>query len=140
LSEGFPDFAAPEENQGIRAQSHLRYINQYAITWGAKRCATPCLKNLQRTQVFNYDPEREITICCGSTRSDDVRHMAIINPGYEVVVSIRSMKYRDPDAILSVVPPAALRQAVATPDGTSPKKELAAAFGPQTKAIILTRE
>jgi aspartate/methionine/tyrosine aminotransferase len=39
-----------------------------------------------------YDPEREITICCGSTEAMMAAMMAIINPGDETVVFEPSMR------------------------------------------------
>jgi len=36
LSQGFPDFAAPEEIKEAARQAISDDINQYAITWGAK--------------------------------------------------------------------------------------------------------
>jgi aminotransferase len=37
LSQGFPDFAAPEELKRAACDAINADINQYAITWGAKR-------------------------------------------------------------------------------------------------------
>src|SRR5919204_6345458 len=37
LSQGFPDFPAPEEIKRAAQEAIAADINQYAITWGAKR-------------------------------------------------------------------------------------------------------
>ena len=37
LSQGFPDFAAPAEIKEAARQAISDDINQYAITWGAKK-------------------------------------------------------------------------------------------------------
>ena len=36
LSQGFPDFAAPEDIKRVAMQAIADDINQYAITWGAQ--------------------------------------------------------------------------------------------------------
>jgi aminotransferase len=108
LSQGFPDFAAPEEIKEAARQAISENINQYAITWGAKPLRDAIVEKFERTQGVKYDPEREVTICCGSTEAMMSAMMAIINPGDEVVVFEPFYE-----------------------------KELAAAFGPHTKAIIL---
>src|SRR6266513_518384 len=118
LSQGFPDFAAPEEIKEAARRAIADDINQYAITWGAK-----------------YDPEREVTICCGSTEAMMSALMAIINPGDQVVVFEPFYENYGPDAILSGATPHFVK--LRTPDWSFDEKELAAAFGPHTKAIIL---
>src|SRR6267143_1375724 len=76
-------------------------INQYAITWGAKPLRDAIVEKFERTQGVRYDPEREITICCGSTEAMMSAMMAIINPGDEVVVFEPFYENYGPDAILS---------------------------------------
>src|SRR3989442_5908297 len=61
--------------------------------------------------------------------------MAIINPGDEIVVFEPFYENYGPDAILSGATPRFVK--LRTPDWSFDEKELAAAFGPQTKAIIL---
>src|SRR5882762_5366078 len=74
LSQGFPDFAAPEEIKEAARQAISDNINQYAITWGAKSLRDAIAEKFERTQGVKYDPEREITICCGSTGIDNGHH------------------------------------------------------------------
>src|SRR5690348_18373376 len=69
LSQGFPDFAAPEEIKDAARQAIADDINQYAITWGAKPLRDAVVEKFARTQGVKYDPEREITVCCGSTEA-----------------------------------------------------------------------
>ena len=86
LSQGFPDFAAPAEIKEAARQAIADDINQYAITWGAKALRDAIVEKFARTQGVTVDPEREITICCGSTEAMMSSMMAIINPGDEIVV------------------------------------------------------
>jgi aminotransferase len=135
LSQGFPDFAAPMEVKEAARQAISDDINQYAITWGAKPLRDAIVEKFARTQHVSYHPEREITICCGSTEAMMASMMAIINPGDEIVVFEPFYENYGPDAILSGATPRFVK--LHPPDWTYDERELAAAFGPHTKAIIL---
>src|SRR5216683_3918998 len=140
LSQGFPDFAAPEEIKEAARQAISDDINQYAITWGAKPLRDAIVEKFARTQAVRYDPEREITICCGSTEAMMSAMMAIINPGDETVVFEPFYENYGPDAILSGASPRFVRMkppSEKNPDWSFDRDGLAAAFGPNTKAIIL---
>jgi aspartate/methionine/tyrosine aminotransferase len=135
LSQGFPDFPAPAEIKRAAQEAIAADINQYAITWGAKRLRDAIAQKFERTQGVAVDPEREITVCCGSTEAMMSAMMAIINPGDEVVVFEPFYENYGPDAILSGATPRFVK--LHPPDWTFDPDELAAAFGPATKAIIL---
>ncbi|HKM84332.1 MAG TPA: aminotransferase class I/II-fold pyridoxal phosphate-dependent enzyme [Candidatus Acidoferrum sp.] len=135
LSQGFPDFAAPEEVKEAARQAIADDINQYAITWGAKPLRDAIVEKFARTQGITVDPEREITVCCGSTEAMMSSMMAIINPGDETVVFEPFYENYGPDAILSGATPRFVK--LRPPDWTFDERELAAAFCPHTKAIIL---
>jgi aspartate/methionine/tyrosine aminotransferase len=140
LSQGFPDFAAPEEIKEAARQAISDDINQYAITWGAKPLRDAVIEKFARTQHVTYDPEREITICCGSTEAMMSAMMAIINPGDEIVVFEPFYENYGPDAILSGAAPRFVKMRPPVNENshwTFDERELAAAFGPHTKAIIL---
>jgi aspartate/methionine/tyrosine aminotransferase len=135
LSQGFPDFAAPEEIKQAARQAISDDINQYAITWGAKPLRDAVIEKFARTQNVRYDPEREITVCCGSTEAMMSSMMAIINPGDEIVVFEPFYENYGPDAILSGASPRFVK--LQPPDWTYDERELASAFGSRTKAIIV---
>jgi aspartate/methionine/tyrosine aminotransferase len=140
LSQGFPDFAAPAEIKEAARQAIADDINQYAITWGAKPLRDAIVEKFARTQGVRVDPEREITICCGSTEAMMSAMMAIINPGDEVVVFEPFYENYGPDAILSGATPRFVRLRPPANEGEDwsfDERELAAAFGPHTKAIIV---
>ncbi len=135
LSQGFPDFSAPEEIKRAAQDAIARDVNQYAITWGAKAFRNAIAQKFERTQGVTVDPEREITVCCGSTEAMISSMLAIINPGDEVVVFEPFYENYGPDAILSGATPRFVK--LQPPNWTFDPDELAAAFGPATKAIIL---
>ena len=135
LSQGFPDFPAPEEIKRAAQDAIARDVNQYAITWGAKAFRNGIAQKFERTQGVTVDPEREITVCCGATEAMLSSMLAIINPGDEVVVFEPFYENYGPDAILSGATPRFVK--LQPPNWTFDPEELAAAFGPATKAIIL---
>jgi aspartate/methionine/tyrosine aminotransferase len=135
LSQGFPDFPAPEQIKEAARLAISDDINQYAITWGAKSLRDAVIEKFARTQNVRYDPEREITVCCGSTEAMMSSMMAIINPGDEVVVFEPFYENYGPDAILSGASPRFVK--LQPPNWSFDERELAAAFGPHTKAIIV---
>jgi aminotransferase len=140
LSQGFPDFAAPEEIKEAARQAIADDINQYAITWGAKPLRDAVIEKFAHTQHVTYDPEREITVCCGSTEAMMSAMMAIINPRDEIVVFEPFYENYGPDAILSGATPRFVKMQPPSEENSHwsfDENELAAAFGPHTKAIIL---
>jgi len=140
LSQGFPDFAAPAEVKEAARQAISDDINQYAITWGAKALRDAIVEKFERTQGIRVDPEREITICCGSTEAMMSAMMAIINPGDEIVVFEPYYENYGPDAILSGATPRFVKMKPPKTENdvwSYDENELAAAFGPKTKGVIL---
>jgi aspartate/methionine/tyrosine aminotransferase len=135
LSQGYPDFPAPEEIKRAAHDAIDADINQYAITWGAKRLRDAIAAKFQRTQGVTVDPETEITVCCGSTEGMIASMLGIINPGDEVVVFEPFYENYGPDAILSGAVPRYVK--LRPPDWSFDPAELAAAFSAKTKAIIL---
>jgi aspartate/methionine/tyrosine aminotransferase len=136
LSQGFPDFPAPALIKSAAQEAIAADINQYAITWGAKSLRNAIAEKFSRTNVgMSIDPEREITVCCGSTEAMISSMLAVINPGDEVVVFEPFYENYGPDAILSGAVPRFVK--LHAPDWAFDPAELAAAFGPKTRAIIL---
>src|SRR6185437_10541976 len=67
LAQGFPDFPAPAEIKAAAQRAIEEDINQYSITWGAKSFRDAIRDYYRRNYAIALDPEREITVCCGST-------------------------------------------------------------------------
>ncbi len=135
LSQGFPDFPASAKVKEAARQAIADDVNQYAITWGAKDFRNAIAAKFERTQGVSVDPEREITVCCGSTEAMMSTMMGIINPGDEVVIFEPHYENYGPDAILSGATPRFVQ--LTPPDWSFDRDELTRAFGPNTKAIII---
>jgi aspartate/methionine/tyrosine aminotransferase len=140
LSQGFPDFPAPAEIKRAAQEAIAADVNQYALTWGAKPLRNAIARQMQSWQGIQVDPEREITVCCGSTETMIAALLAVCNAGDEVVIFEPFYENYGPDAILSGAKPRFVKlRPPTTPDEewTFDKRELRAAFHPQTKAIIV---
>ena len=135
LSQGFPDFAAPVEIKQAACDAILADINQYAITWGAKNFRNAIAEKSAWYLGLDVDPERHVTVTCGSTEAMIAALLAITNPGDEVVVFEPFYENYGPDAILSGATPRYVT--LQAPDWSYNEEELAAAFNNRTKAIII---
>jgi aspartate/methionine/tyrosine aminotransferase len=135
LAQGFPDFPAPEALKQAAAEAIASDHNQYAITWGAKSLRNAIAAKYQRTYGLTFDPETEITVCCGSTEGMIASLTAVTNPGDEVVIFEPFYENYGPDTKLCGAVPRFVR--LRPPDWTFDPDELRRAFSPRTKAIIL---
>jgi aminotransferase len=86
LAQGFPDFPAPAEIKKAAQQAVADDVNQYAITWGAKNLRNAIARQMRVWQAIAVDPEKEITVCCGSTEAMISTLLAVCNAGDEVVI------------------------------------------------------
>src|SRR5688572_30031872 len=100
LSQGFPDFQAPDVLKKAAANAIFDDVNQYAITWGSKKFRDAVVEKTKRFLGIDIDPEREITACCGSTEGMIDALLAIINPGDEVIVFEPFYENYGPDTII----------------------------------------
>jgi aminotransferase len=135
LSQGFPDFSAPEEIKLAACDAIMADINQYAITWGAKNFRDAIAEKSSWYLGLEVDPDRELTVTCGSTEAMIAALMAIVNPGDEVIVFEPFYENYGPDAILSGATPRYVT--LHAPGWTIDPDELKAAFNNNTKAIII---
>ena len=140
LSQGFPDFPAPAFLKAAAAEAVASDINQYAVTWGAKPLRDAIAADWSRRHGLFIDPERQVTVCCGSTEAMIATLLAIVDPGEEVVIFEPYYENYGPDAILSGATPRFVRlRPPVTSDGdwTFDPDELRAAFSPRTRAIVI---
>ena len=135
LSQGFPDFAAPEDIKRVAMQAIADDINQYAITWGARDFREAIARKTKWYLGLEVDPETELTVTCGSTEGMIAAMMATVDPGDEVVVFEPFYENYAPDAILSDARPRYVP--LRAPDWTFDRDELRSVFNSRTSAIIL---
>ena len=140
LAQGFPDFSAPAEIKQAAQQAVAADVNQYAITWGAKNLRNAIARQMGIWQKIAVDPEKNITVCCGSTEAMISTLLAVCNAGDEVVIFEPFYENYGPDSVLSGAKPKFVKLRPPKEDGgewTFDEKELRRAFDRHTKAIIL---
>ena len=135
LAQGYPDFDPPELIKTAAKEAIDAGHNQYAITWG-----TPLLRQAIAEKAGWYngitaDPEKNITVTCGATEAMMATMMAVVNPGDEVIIFEPYYENYGPDTIVSGAKPVYIP--LRAPDFSFDHAQLAAAFSPTTKAIII---
>src|SRR5437870_13260474 len=84
LSQGFPDFAAPEDIKRVAMQAIANDVNQHPMTWGAKEFREAIARNTKWYLGLEIDPESEITVTCSSTEGMIAAMMATVDPGAQL--------------------------------------------------------
>ncbi len=135
LAQGFPDFAMPAAMKDAACRAIHDDINQYAITWGAKKLRDAIAGKYQRRYGMTVDPEREITVTCGATEAAASVFLALLNPGDEVIIFEPFYENYGPDAILSDATPVFVP--LTPPGWTFDADALQRAITPRTRAIVL---
>jgi aspartate/methionine/tyrosine aminotransferase len=135
FAQGFPDFAAPQVLKDIACQAIQSDVNQYAITWGAKSFRDGIATKTEKFLGMSFDPEGEVTVTCGATEGMISAMLAAFNPGDEVVIFEPFYENYGPDCILSGATPRFV--SLRPPDWSFDAGELAGAFGPKTRGIVV---
>ncbi|HEY3417641.1 MAG TPA: aminotransferase class I/II-fold pyridoxal phosphate-dependent enzyme, partial [Armatimonadota bacterium] len=135
LAQGFPDFDPPEAIKEAAVRAIREGHNQYAITWGDPLLRQAIAEKVRWYNGIPADPDAHITVTCGATEAMMSALMAVINPGDEVIIFEPFYENYGPDTIISGAQPVYVP--LRAPDYTFDRDELAAAFSPATKAIII---
>ena len=135
LAQGFPDFPAPAILKQSAIDAVEADINQYSVTWGAQPFRQAIAAKYRRTYQMDYDPEQEITVCCGATEGMVATLLAVLNPGDEVVLFEPFYENYGPDTQLCGAETRYVT--LHAPDWRFDPDELRCAFNPHTRAIIL---
>ncbi len=134
LAQGFPNFPCPDVLKEAAARAIREDVNQYAITWGARRLREAIARKYAAWYGLAADPEEEVTVTCGATEAMAATLLALVDPGDEVIVFEPFYENYGPDAILCGAAPVHVPLA---PDGPLDLDRLAAAFTPRTRAIVV---
>ncbi len=136
LSQGFPDFPAPAELKEAARRAIADDVNQYPITWGAEGFREAIAAKYSRRYGMSWvDPERHVTVTCGSTEAMVASMLGVLDPGDEVVVFEPFYENYGPDTILAGAVPRTV--ALHPPDWTLDEGELRSAFNERTRGIVI---
>jgi aminotransferase len=134
LAQGFPNFPTPDVLKDAAIKAIRDDVNQYAITWGAKRLREALARTYHEWYRMEVNPETEITVTCGATEAMATTLMAIVDPGEEVVVFEPFYENYGPDAILCGAKPVFVPMPI---EGELDLDRLAAACSRRTRAIVV---
>jgi aspartate/methionine/tyrosine aminotransferase len=135
LGQGFPDTEGPADVIQAAADALLDGRNQYPPLTGVPELRQAVAAANRRFYGIEADPTTEVVVTSGATEAITACLMALLNPGDEVVL-IEPLydTYLPVVRMLGAVPKLVRLQ---PPKWELPRAELAAAFGPKTKAILL---
>lgn len=135
LAQGFPDFPAPAQLKQAAIEAITADHNQYPITWGIKPLRQAIAQKYQQHYGLTIDPEREVTVVCGSTEGMVATLLATVNDGDEVITFEPYYENYHPDLLLC----GATRKLITlhAPDWTFDREEMRRAFSKKTKAVII---
>jgi aspartate/methionine/tyrosine aminotransferase len=134
LAQGFPNFPCPEVLKEAAAKAIRDDLNQYAITWGARRLREALARKYAEWYGLAVNIETEVTVTCGATEAMASALLAIADPGDEVVVFEPFYENYGPDAILCGAKPVFVPIAA---DQPLDLERLRAACSRATRAIVL---
>jgi aspartate/methionine/tyrosine aminotransferase len=134
LAQGFPNFAAPAVLKEAAVKAIQGDVNQYAITWGAKRLRDALAMKYRDWYGMEVDPEGEVVVTCGATEAMVAALMAVVDPGDEVVIFEPFYENYGPDAMLCDARPVYVPMPIG---GELDLDRLAQACSKRTRAIII---
>ena len=135
LSQGSPDFSAPELLKQAAIDAIRGDLNQYSIASGAASLREAIATQFAARHGVRIDPERQVTVCCGSTEAMLATMLACLDPGDEVIVFEPFYENYGPGAILAGAQPVYVR--LQPPTWGVDRDLLARAFSNRTRAIVI---
>jgi aspartate/methionine/tyrosine aminotransferase len=135
LSQGFPDFAAPDFLKEAACRAIMADHNQYAITWGTPRLRDALVRKYRDWYGLEVVGDREVTVTCGATEAMAAVMLAVIDPGDEVIVMEPFYENYGPDAVLCGAAPVYLT--LEPPTYQLDADRLRSLITPRTRAIVV---
>ena len=135
LSQGFPDFEAPQVIKDAACAAIQGEQNQYAPPYGTKAFRDAIAADFSLRYGVELVADEQVTVCCGSTEAMMASMLSCIDPGDEVIVFEPFYENYGPDAILAGAEPKYIR--MREPEWRFDPDELTAAFSNRTRAIII---
>ncbi|MBI3859607.1 MAG: aminotransferase class I/II-fold pyridoxal phosphate-dependent enzyme [Thaumarchaeota archaeon] len=134
LAQGFPDFAAPANIKAAAVKAIEEDYNQYAVTWGSPNLRSAICEKAAWFNGIRAEPDKNVTVTCGSTEAMMASVIALAEPGDEVIMFEPAYENYRPSTILAGATP------VPVPLGQGfeiEEEPLKKAFGAQTKLIVV---
>ena len=135
LAQGMPDFPPPKELIEAAHRAIDGDFHQYAVTWGAPSLRRAIAEKFQKFYGVPVDPDKHVTVCCGSTETMLSTLLAVVNPGDEVIIFEPFYENYGPDCIISDASPVFVP--LEPPDFSFDPDRLRRAVTGRTRAIII---
>jgi aspartate/methionine/tyrosine aminotransferase len=135
LAQGFPDFDPPADLVAAAHRALIDGHHQYSLTWGSSNFREALARKQERYMGLDLDPERHITVTCGSTEAMMASLMTICSAGDEVIVF--SPFYESYIADIALCGAKARFVNLYPPHFRFDPEELRSAFARGAKALIL---
>ena len=135
LGQGFPDTDGPDDVVQAAVDALQDHRNQYPPMTGVPELRAAVAAANARFYGLEIDPATEVVVTSGATEAITASLMALLNPGDEcVLIEPLYDTYLPVVRMLGAIPRLVR---LVPPEWELPRAELAAAFGPRTKAILL---
>ena len=135
LSQGLPDFLAPEVVLEAAVEAIREGENQYTFPFGDPEFREAMAEKNKRDNRIMFDPALEITVTCGVSEAMIATILALTDPGDEVIILEPWYENYLPDCAMAGVTPRFV--ALRLPDYTLDREELAQAFNDRTRLILI---
>src|SRR5438094_420248 len=134
LAQGMPNFPPPKALLEASLDAIDGYFHQYAITGVTPGLRTAIADKYRKFYGMDVDPERHVTVCCGSTETMLSTLLAVLNPGEEVIIFEPFYENYGPGCVISSARPVWVP--LEPPDFSFDPDRLRRAVSPRTKAIV----
>jgi len=101
LSQGMPDFEPSPKLVEAAVEAIRRGTNQYPITWGQPNLRQAISEKVKEYNGIEADPEKNITVTCGSTEAVISAVLGLIDPGDRIILTDPFYENYVPDAVLA---------------------------------------
>lgn len=135
LGQGFPDQDGPEDVRRAAADALMAGPNQYPPMAGLPELRQAIAGHAKRFYDLDVDWQKELVVTSGATEALADCFFGLLNPGDEVILLEPLYDSYPPIVERAGARPRYVR--LEPPDWALPMDDLARAFGPKTKAILL---
>ena len=101
LAQGMPDFAPSPRLIEAAVEAIRHGSNQYSTSWGFRGLREAVAGKVKDYNRIDADPDRDITITCGSSEAITAAVFGLTNPGDQIVVTDPFYENYVPDAIMA---------------------------------------
>jgi len=105
LSQGMPDFDPSPRLIEAAVEAIRRGSNQYSTTWGLDGLREAVANRVREYNGIEANPEKNVTITCGSTEALAAAVFGLTNPGDRIIITDPFYENYVPDAILAACEP-----------------------------------